>query len=54
MRRYAALYLKSENVWMVIFQDDGEEEWYEHTPNAGSQSNAVELAQALNAMNGRS
>ena len=42
MRKYAPLYLNC--VWMVIYQDENETEWYIHVPNAGSMENANQIA----------
>lgn len=45
MRKYAAFYMGG--FWMVIYQDEGEIEWYCHTPNAGSKDNANQIARLI-------
>lgn len=57
MRKYAAFYngRKTRNLyhdydgtWMIIFQDEGEEEWYIEVPDAGDKESAIRLVDALN------
>ena len=48
MRKFAALYSHRNDVWMVIFQDQNEEEWYVQLEDAGDQEIAKSVAKALN------
>lgn len=37
-----------KEIWQVIFNDDGESEWYVAVPDAGDKEQAVILSDALN------
>lgn len=48
VRKFATLYSKKYDTWMIIFQDDYEAEWYVQIDDVGDQAVAKSVADALN------
>lgn len=45
---YAVYYNNAINQWSVIHKDDADGAWYDHIPDAGTEQNAMQIADMLN------